>query len=272
MIMKLMNSCEFLDKNIPILKNKINNDYTLVVINTIDTESSKIYINSKKRMAKKLGIKIIIEELYNIDTNELVKKIDAFNNNKNVNGIIIQLPLADNLDENVVLDSISPLKDVDGLTSYNIGKLIKNEKTIIPATAKGVIDLLDYYKVSVEGKNIVVIGKSIIVGKPISSLLINKGATVTVCHSKTKNIDIFTKNADIIIIGIGKANYLTGTMIKDGTIIVDVGINKIDGKVYGDVDFSSVKDKASYITPVPGGVGLMTVYELMNNLYELNNM
>ena len=191
--MKLMSSKDFLDLYIPILKNKIDKELTLVIINTVKSEENKVYINSKLKLANKLGIRIIVEELYDVNTNELVSIIEKYNKDVNITGIIVQLPLADNLDEDIVLDSISPSKDVDGLTSENIGKLVKNSSGIVPATARGIIDLLDYYKIDVKGKNIVVIGKSIVFGKPISNLLINRGGTVTICHSKTKNIDFYTK-------------------------------------------------------------------------------
>lgn len=270
--MKLMNSKEFLDKNIRILKEKldrIDKDYSLVIIQTINSNENEIYVKAKKKLAEFLGIKIIVERYFDIDTDVLVHKIEELNNNKKIMGIIIQLPLADNLDKGKVLDAISPLKDVDGLTSYNMGKLVKNEEAIIPATVRGIIDLLDYYKITIEGQNVVVIGKSLIVGKPLSNILVNKGATVTVCHSKTRNIEFYTREADIIIVAVGKARFLKGNMIKKGAIVIDVGINKINDKIVGDVDFDSVKDKVSFITPVPGGVGPMTVYELMNNLYEM---
>ena len=163
-------------------------------------------------------------------------------------------------------------KDVDGLTDINMGLLSHNKDSLVPCTPYGIMELLKYYNISIEGKHVVIVGRSNLVGKPLASLMLNNNATVTVCHSYTKNLESITKTADILVVAAGKKGLITGEMIKDGAIVVDVGINRIDGKLYGDVDFESVKDKVSAITPVPNGVGQMTVLELFNNLYKAYNM
>ena len=177
------------------------------------------------------------------------------------------MPIPQTLNPNTILNAIDPLKDVDGLTNINAGKLVQNIPGLVPCTAKGIIDLLDYYQIPLEGSNVVVIGRSLLVGKPVSYLLTNRNASVTLLHSKSQDIKSFTKNADIVIVAIGHPHFLKEDMVKDNAVVIDVGINRINGKLVGDVDFDKVKDKCRYITPVPGGVGPMTVYELMNNVY-----
>ena len=188
------------------------------------------------------------------------------NEDKNITGIIIQLPIPDKYNTNKLINLIDPNKDVDGLTDYNKVKLYNNEEGIIPCTPLGILELLNHYNIDVKGENIVIIGRSLLVSKPLFNLLLNKDATVTMCHSKTINLSSITKNADILISATGKPHLVTEDMIKDNAVIIDVGISRIDGKLCGDVDFENVSKKASYITPVPGGVGPMTVIMLMKNI------
>ena len=199
---------------------------------------------------------------------EIIKEIESLNNDDGIDGIIVQMPLPKHLNDEEIQNTIDPLKDVDGLTYVNSGRLVQNVPGLVPCTPKGIIDILDNYNIGLEGANIVVIGRSILVGKPIAALLTNRNATVVLTHSKTKDLANITRNADIIIAAVGKANFVTEDMVKDGAVVIDVGINRLDGKLCGDVDYDNVKEKCSYITPVPGGVGPMTVYELMNNVYE----
>ncbi len=217
---------------------------------------------------------IFVHKKFNEDVSnfEVINYIKELNNDDSIDGIIVQLPIPDRLDKELIINSIDPLKDVDGLTNINAGKLFNNSPALIPCTPKGIMELLDEYNIDVNGMNAVVIGRSNLVGKPVEQLLTNRNATVTVCHSKTKDIGFYTRNADLIVVAAGKPSLLTGDMIKEGSIIIDVGISRIDGVLHGDVDYDSCKEKASYITPVPGGVGPMTVYELMNNVFLAHNL
>ncbi len=247
---------------------KLENKPNLVVIQVGNDEASNVYIKQKEKLASELQYNFIHKH-FKEDTSEeeLVKEISNCNNDSLINGIIVQLPIPKHLNSNNIINAINPLKDVDGLTSINAGKLVQNTPGLIPCTAKGIIDLLDYYEIPLEGANVVVIGRSLLVGKPVANLLTNRNASVTLLHSKSKNISYYTQNADIIVVAVGVPHFLTKDMIKDGSVIIDVGINRVNGKLLGDVDFDNLKDICSYITPVPGGVGPMTVYELMNNVY-----
>jgi methylenetetrahydrofolate dehydrogenase (NADP+)/methenyltetrahydrofolate cyclohydrolase len=196
----------------------------------------------------------------------VIKKIKELNKDKTVNGIILQLPLPKGYDENKLLNTISPLKDVDGLTDISQGKLLAGDATFIPCTPKGILEIFDHYKIDLEGKNVVVVGRSSLVGKPIMLECINKNATVTMCHSKTKNLLKHTKNSDMIITSVGKANFIKQDMINDDVILIDVGFNYLNGKICGDV--SKEVSKYKYLTPVPGGVGQMTVYSVYENLLK----
>lgn len=254
------------------LKNKLSTLSTqlgLAVLQVGNDEASNVYVKQKQKMAEELGYKFI-HNVYpeDITQDELIKEIEKLNHDETIDGILVQMPIPKHLDSGVIQNSISPSKDVDGLTHVNAGKVVTNTPGLVPCTPKGIIDLLDHYKIKIEGSNVVVIGRSILVGKPIANLLINRNATVTLCHSKTRDIKQFTLNADIVIVAVGKAGFLTEDMIQDGAVVIDVGINRIDGKLYGDVDYENVAKKASYITPVPGGVGPMTVAELADNVYE----
>ena len=268
----LIDGKEVKSKKIEELKNILNNLNTqlgLAVIQVGDDEASKVYIKQKEKLALELGYKFIHKKYdSNVDEDTLLHDIDILNNDKSIHGILVQMPLPKHLDENKIQNRISYLKDVDGLTYLNSGKLVNNSKGLVPCTPKGIIDLLDYYKIPIEGANAVVIGRSILVGKPIANLLLNRNATVTICHSKTKDLDKITKKADILVVAIGKKWFINKSMIKKDSVIIDVGINRDDGKLYGDVNFDDVKDICKYITPVPGGVGPMTVTELMFNVYE----
>ena len=197
---------------------------------------------------------------------DLISLIETLNNRKDVNGILLQAPLPKNLNQNIAFSKILPIKDVDGFNPINIGKLLINEDTFIPCTPYGVVKMLEEYKIPIDGRNVVVIGRSNIVGKPMAQLLLNKNATVTICHSKTNDLAKYTKEADIIVSAVGHLNILTADMVKDNVVVIDVGINrKSDGSLSGDVDFKGILEKVSYITPVPGGVGPMTIAMLMEN-------
>lgn len=240
----------------------------LAVIIVGENPASKIYVNSKVKACEKVGIyseKITLPE--NITQEEILKEIDKLNNSEKIDGILVQLPLPKHLDEEKICNAISTEKDVDGFKAENLGKLVLGkEEGLVPCTPQGIMYLLDTIKdINLYGMNAVVIGRSNIVGKPIASFLINRGATTVVCNSKTKNIEEIIKEADIIIAALGKAKFVTENMVKEGAVVIDVGINRIDGKLYGDVDFENVSKKSSYITPVPGGVGPMTIAMLLNN-------
>jgi len=248
--------------------NKLSNSPNLTVVMVGEDKASKIYVKNKEKIAKNMGIDTNTIYLNSeTTTDELLSIIERLNKDKSVNGILVQLPLPKHIDENLVLEKISPLKDVDGFHPKNLGKLMINNASMIPCTPLGIIKLLDFYNIDLEGKNVVILGRSNIVGKPMLHLLLQKNATVTITHSYTKNLKDITKKADILIVAIGKSNFITKEYIKDNAIIVDVGINRVDNKIMGDVDFNSVKDKVSFITPVPGGVGPLTITMLMYQTY-----
>ena len=246
---------------------------TLAVILAGNDPSSKIYVNNKKKCAEKLGINsLVIEYPDNVTEVELLNKIQELNNDKNITAILVQLPLPNHIDKFKIIDTISPEKDVDGLTTYNSGKLFSGEKPYVyPCTPKGILLLLDEYNIELDGKHAVVIGRSNLVGKPVAQMLLARNATVTMCHSHTKNLSEITKTADIIISAVGKNVVGEKNIIKSDCVIVDVGIFRDEsGKVRGDVDFETVSKIASYISPVPGGVGPMTIASLMLNTMELS--
>jgi methylenetetrahydrofolate dehydrogenase (NADP+)/methenyltetrahydrofolate cyclohydrolase len=241
----------------------------LAVIQVGDDPASEVYIEQKEKAAHQLNYfftHYCIPE--KCPEEKLKEEIEALNNDDRVDGIIVQMPLPSHIDSHRIQNLIDPSKDVDGLTDINGGKLFHGVPELIPCTPKGIMDLLEYYNITVEGKNAVIIGRSILVGRPMGALLTNQNATVTICHSKTENLEYYTKNADIIIVAVGQKHFLKREMVKDGAVVIDVGINRVEGKNYGDADFENLKDKCSYITPVPGGVGPMTVYELMENTYQ----
>ena len=244
---------------------------TLVVILVGENPASKIYVSNKKKTAEKLGINsVVINYPENVTEKELLDKIEELNNDKEVTAILVQLPLPKHISKENVMNTIIPQKDVDGFTPYNVGKLFSGETPIVyPCTPKGVLLLLDEYNIDLDGKHAVVVGRSNIVGRPMSQMLLNRNATVTICHSHTKNLAQIIKTADVVVSAVGK-NIIEGEMLKSDCVIVDVGIFKDEnGKTRGDVDFESASKTASYISPVPGGVGPMTITSLMLNTVEL---
>lgn len=255
-----------LKKDINTIKEK-GGKIKLAVIIANDNSSSKVYVSSKRKMCEMLGIEQEEYTLdYNTTTDDIIKLIERLNNDSSVTSILLQLPIYSHLNTEEIIEKISPKKDVDGFTSANLGKLIYMPKdAIIPCTPKGIMSILEYLNLDLKGKNVVVIGRSNIVGKPLSILLINSGATVTVCNSSTKNLGIICKNSDILIVAAGQASLIKKNMVKKGTFIIDVGINKNkNGRVVGDVS-EDVKDIA-HVTKVPGGVGKMTVISLIENV------
>jgi len=253
----------------------IDKNLKLVVIRIGEDEASKVYVNSKRKACEEVGIDFIeIHFDENVTNEEVESKIIELNNDNSVTSILMQLPIPKHLDKDYLINKIDYKKDVDGLTLDNIGRLNANLDSIIPCTPYGIIDILKYYNVELEGKKVVLLGRSNLVGKPLIPLLLKENATLTICHSKTNNLENYTKDADILISAVGKKRLITGEMIKENSVIIDVGITRdtITKKIYGDVDFDSVYDKVSKITPVPGGVGVMTVTSLLNNVlkcYEL---
>lgn len=239
----------------------------LAVILVGDNPASAVYVKNKKIACGYVGIRSEAFELpQQTSENELLNLIDRLNKDKTINGILVQLPLPKHIDEEKILLAISPDKDVDGFHPYNVGSMMIGKDTFLPCTPAGIIQLLKRSNVEIQGKNCVVIGRSNIVGKPVSQLLLNENGTVTICHSKTKNLAEICKRADILVVAIGKAKFVTADMISKGVVIIDVGMNRDEnGKLCGDVDFDACKDIAAAITPVPGGVGPMTIAMLMKN-------
>ena len=249
---------------------KKNINSKLAVIMVGEDPASKVYVRNKSRACEDVGIKY---EEYLLDSKitqkELIELIEKLNNDKTVNGILLQSPIPSNLDINEAFRTISSEKDVDGFNPVNVGKLVLNQDTFVSCTPYGIMKMFEEYDIDLTGKNVVILGRSNIVGKPLIHCCLNKNATVTSCHSKTQNLAQKAKEADILISAIGKANFVTANMIKENAVVIDVGINRLDnGKITGDVDFENVKEKASYITPVPGGVGPMTIAMLMNNVIK----
>ena len=238
----------------------------LAVIQIGDDPASNTYIKAKEKACNETGI-YFKHIKFNETTKEIevINKILELNNDEYVHGILLQLPLPEGFNSDKLINYIARNKDVDGLTDINIGKLYNNKSGLVSCTPLGIMKLLEHENIDVAGKNVTIVGRSNLVGKPLAGLLLNKDATVTICHSKTENLKEHTKKADILIVAVGKKHLIKENMIKEGAIIIDVGINKEDGKLYGDVDFENVKEKVSRITPVPGGVGPMTVAMLMSN-------
>lgn len=240
----------------------------LAVVIIGNDPASEIYVRNKIKGAEYVGINSTVVKLEEtVSQLEAETAVENLARNSKIDGIIVQLPLPKKFDTQKILSKIPANKDVDGLCAENLGKLLLGEETLISCTPYGIIELLKGYDIELSGKNAVVIGRSNMVGKPVSLLLQKENCTVTTCHSKTKNLKDYTLNADILVAAIGRANYVTKDMVKKGAVVVDVGINRVDGKIYGDVDYENVKDVCSYITPVPGGVGPMTVTMLLNNSY-----
>lgn len=281
--MKILNGKELADEikeevRIEVEKMKNNGqEVCLAVIQIGDDPASSVYVNNKIKSCEYCGIK---SERHSIDKNTpvyflektLINFIESLNRNNEINGILVQLPLPEGVDENKIINAISPDKDVDGFHESNVGKLMIGEDTFVPCTTKGIIELLKRNDIEIEGKHCVVVGRSNIVGKPTAIELLRNNATVTVCHSKTKNLKDICKQADILVCAIGKSKFFNREYVKEGAVVIDVGIHRTDNGLCGDVDFDDVKDIVSAITPVPGGVGLMTTGMLMKNCVEAAKM
>ena len=260
---------ENLKKEVEELK-AINIKPKLAVVMVGDNAASKVYVKNKSKACNEVGVEY---EEYFLNTNttqkELIDLIKKLNEDTSVNGILLQSPLPPHLDINEAFQTIDYRKDVDGFHPMNVGKLVLGQDTFVSCTPYGIMRLFEEYGIELCGKNVVILGRSNIVGKPLVQCCLNKNATVTVCHSKTKDVTEVARNADVLISAIGKPNFVTENMVKDGAVVIDVGINRLDtGKIVGDVDFENVSKKASYITPVPGGVGPMTVAMLLNNVVK----
>lgn len=242
----------------------------LAVILANDDEASRIYVNNKRNLCQELGIdqtEYLFDE--SITNEQMIEVIERLNNNNEIHGILVQVPLYKHLDEVLILNSISEEKDVDGFTVINMGKLYQGTGTILPCTPKGILTILKELDTNLEGKNAVVVGRSLIVGKPISAILLKEGCTVTICHSKTNNLIEHTRAADILVVATGIPHLIKENMVKEGAIVIDVGLTKVKNKLIGDVDTENVAKRVKYITPVPGGVGVTTVYSLAENVVEL---
>ena len=239
----------------------------LVTILVGDDPASKVYVANKEKACNEVGIENdTVRLLEYTSERDLLKIIDFYNNDASVDGILVQLPLPKHIDSEVIINAIDPHKDVDGFHPINVAKLWLGQDAIRPCTPSGIIDLIESSDVNLNGKHVVVIGRSNIVGLPVAKMCLDRNATVTICHSKTKNLADITKTADILIVAIGKPKFVTADMVKEGAVVIDVGINRVDGKLCGDVDFDSVyNEKTEYITPVPGGVGPMTITHLLKN-------
>lgn len=238
----------------------------LVVVLVGDNPASDTYVRSKERACKRAGIQsTVIRKDASISQDELIQIIQSLNKDEDVHGILLQLPIPKHIDEELVINLIDPTKDVDGFTNHHVARLNKGFDALVPCTPLGIMEILKAYDIDPKGKRAVVMGRSQIVGKPMASLLLKANATVTITHSKTLNMKDVTQEADILVVAIGKAKMVDASYVKKGAVVIDVGISRIDGVLYGDVDFDSVKNKASYITPVPGGVGPMTIAMLLKN-------
>lgn len=240
----------------------------LAVITVGDDEASKIYVDNKRRTAEYVCMSFLHIKFNDGEKEQtVIEKIKELNNDKSINGIIVQLPLPKGYNEDKIINTIDYTKDVDGLTEISMSKLLIGSPSFIPCTTRGIMEIFDYYKIDLEGKNVVIVGRSNLVGKPTFIEFLKRNATVTLCHSKTKDLKSFTKKADILVVACGKKYLIDKSMVKKEAVIIDVGINRVDGKIYGDVN-PNVENYVSYITPVPGGVGPMTVVCLLQNTFE----
>jgi methylenetetrahydrofolate dehydrogenase (NADP+) / methenyltetrahydrofolate cyclohydrolase len=256
------------------LKNETGTTPGLAAVLVGDNPASEIYVRNKRKACEQVGI---YSEEYKLSKettqDELLSLIDKLNNDKKIHGILVQLPLPEQIDSTKILRSVSPSKDVDGFHPENVGLLVEGNPRFISCTPNGIMKMLDFYNIEIKGKEAVVVGRSNIVGKPTAILLLHRHATVTICHSRTTRLDEVARRADILVAAIGRPNFITEDMVKEGAVVIDVGINRNeDGKLIGDVDFEKVKGKASYITPVPGGVGPMTIAMLLWNTLESAKM
>ena len=255
-----------LAKEVKELKEKTGRVPGLATVLVGDDPASAVYVRNKNKICRELGFNSFEQKLA-ADTPEakLLQLIKELNSNNDIHGILVQLPLPNQIDSEKILQAIDPNKDVDGFHPINVGKLVVGNALLTPCTPTGIIKLLDYYEIDISGKHAVILGRSNIVGKPVSMLLLQRNATITICHSRTTNLEEITRSADILVAAIGRANFVTENMVSKGAIVIDVGINRVDGKLTGDINFEPVSKKASYITPVPGGVGPMTIALLMEN-------
>lgn len=259
---------DILDK-LSLKVNRLDTAPNLVVIQVGNDPASSVYVRNKERTAERVGINSETVKLSkHITQDELLEIIDKYNNDSLVNGILVQLPLPKHIDEQVILEAISPMKDVDGFHPLNVGKLNIGQKQMIPSTPAGIMELLKANHIELEGKHVVIVGRSNIVGKPLAHLLLEANATVTIAHSKTKDLKHLTKQADILVVAVGQPELITKDYVKTGAVVIDVGINRTESGLKGDVDFNNVKSKVAAITPVPGGVGPMTIAMLMNQTYQ----
>lgn len=261
---------EKIQKEVENIYEKTGKKPGLAVIIVGENPASKIYVKSKIKTCMELGMKSRLCEFSDeAEEEEILKMIDELNRDKNIDGILVQLPLPKKFKESNIIEAIAPEKDVDCFTHENIGKMFLNEESSLkPCTPQGIVELLKKYEIEFLGKKVVIVGRSNIVGKPLALMFINCGATVTVCNSHTKNLGEITKTADILISAVGKPKFITSDMVKEKAVVVDVGINRVEGKLLGDVDFENVHGKTAHITPVPGGVGPMTIAILMKNTFE----
>lgn len=259
---------DILDK-LSLKVNRLDAAPNLVVIQVGNDPASSVYVRNKERTAERVGINSETVKLSkHITQDELLEIIDKYNHFTDVNGILVQLPLPKHIDEQVILEAISPMKDVDGFHPLNVGKLNIGQKQMIPSTPAGIMELLKANHIELEGKHVVIVGRSNIVGKPLAHLLLEANATVTITHSRTKDLKHLTKLADILVVAVGQSEFITKDYVKTGAVVIDVGINRTESGLKGDVDFNNVKSKVAAITPVPGGVGPMTIAMLMNQTYQ----
>ncbi|WP_404346784.1 bifunctional methylenetetrahydrofolate dehydrogenase/methenyltetrahydrofolate cyclohydrolase FolD [Sutcliffiella horikoshii] len=260
----------FIKEKVSELHTEKNIQPSLAVILVGQDPASQSYVRAKQKACEEAGIRSILEEYpSSITQQELLDRISHFNGDASVHGILVQLPLPDHIDELAVIEHISPNKDVDGFHPVNIGRMMIDQKSFLPCTPYGIVEMIKSLDVAISGKHVVVIGRSNIVGKPVGQLLLKEDATVTYCHSRTRDLASITKQADILIAAVGRAKLIGPEYVKDGAIVIDVGVNRLEtGKLCGDVDFESVKEKASFITPVPGGVGPMTITMLLHNTLQ----
>lgn len=242
----------------------------LVVILVGDNPASVSYVTGKQKAAEEIGIEFTLENFpTTLSENGLLDVIEKYNNDDAVHGILVQLPLPKHINETAVIEKISPLKDVDGFHPINVGRMMTGQECFLPCTPAGIVEMIKSVGIDLTGKNVVVVGRSNIVGKPVGQLLLNENATVTYCHSKTQNLQKFTKEADVLVAAVGIANFIKGEDIKPGAVVIDVGVNRLEtGKLCGDVDFEAAKSVASFLTPVPGGVGPMTITMLAHNTVQ----
>lgn len=269
MILDGLRTAEVIRKKIAEEVARQDEEITLAILHIGNDQSSMIYLESKEKACAEVGINTKILKLpENISQREILNIISDLNKDKTVNAIMVQTPLPKHIDTETILNSVDPMKDVDGLSIYNQGKLIKDLPCVVPATAQGVITLLKNNNIDISGKNVVIVGRSIVVGKPLAMLFLKENATVTIAHSHTTNLKDITKRADILAVAIGKPRFITADMVKKDAVVVDIGTNRVMGKICGDVDFENVQTVASHISPVPKGVGPMTTAMLLSNVIK----